>query len=195
VVVCAAVDAARQYTWGLYPVDVKAEHCTWSDAQGRARLRCSWSQRVVSALRHRWRQDQRSVATAWWTGGQSFLLFIYIESSGVNQLTDEGRDAASFIPGVRCPVLLQVPIVFEALPPHHSRFTALFPGPPGWAGAKRELLDFMVQGKINRGRHTDHLAGRHSIRTNQCLPPPSPIFLQAGSPSCRPINSVKALKD
>jgi len=24
-----------------------------------------------------------------------------------------------------------------------------------------------VQGKINRGRHTDHLAGRHSIRTNQ----------------------------
>jgi len=34
----------------------------------------------------------------------------------------------------------------------------------------------MVQGKINRGRHTDHPAGRHSIRTNQCPPPPSPIF-------------------
>jgi len=33
---------------------------------------------------------------------------------------------------------------------------------------------FMVQGKINRGRHTDHSAGRHSIRTNQCPPPPSP---------------------
>ena len=28
-------------------------------------------------------------------------------------------------------------------PPHHNRFTALFPGPPGWAGARRELLDFM----------------------------------------------------
>ena len=40
-------------------------------------------------------------------------------------------------------------------PPHHNRFTALFPGPPGWAGARRELLDFMVQGKINRGRQTD----------------------------------------
>ena len=26
------------------------------------------------------------------------------------------------------------------------------------------LLDFMVQGKINRGRHTDHPAGRHSIQ-------------------------------
>jgi len=28
---------------------------------------------------------------------------------------------------------------------HHNHFTALFPGPPGWAGARRELLDFMVQ--------------------------------------------------
>jgi len=45
-----------------------------------------------------------------------------------------------------------------------------------WAGARRELLDFMVQGKINRGRHTDHPAGRHSIRTNQCPRPPSPPY-------------------
>jgi len=30
-----------------------------------------------------------------------------------------------------------------------NRFTALFPGLPGWAGARRNLLlDFMVQGKI-----------------------------------------------
>ena len=48
----------------------------------------------------------------------------------------------------------------------HNSFTALFPGPPGWAGARRELLDSMVQGKINRGRNTDRPAGRHSIRTN-----------------------------
>jgi len=60
-------------------------------------------------------------------------------------------------------------------PPHNNRFTALFLGPPGWADARRELLDFMVQGKINRGRHTDHLTGRHSIQTNQCPPPPSPV--------------------
>jgi len=32
----------------------------------------------------------------------------------------------------------------------------------------------MVQGEINRGRHTDHPAGCHSIRTNECPPPPSP---------------------
>jgi len=75
-----------------------------------------------------------------------------------------------------------------------NRFMALFLGPPRWAGARRELLDFMVQGKINRGKHIDHPAGRHSIQTNQWPPPPSPIFLQAGCPSCRPTNSVKALK-
>ena len=62
-------------------------------------------------------------------------------------------------------------------PPHHNRFTALFPGPSGWAGARRELLDFMVQGKINTGRHTDHPAGRHFIQTKQCPPPPSPHIL------------------
>ena len=49
---------------------------------------------------------------------------------------------------------------------HHSHFTALFPWPPGWAGARRELLDFIVQGKIDRCRHTDHPAWHHSIRTN-----------------------------
>ena len=35
----------------------------------------------------------------------------------------------------------------------HNPFTALFLGPPGWAGARRKLLDFMVQGKINRQTH------------------------------------------
>jgi len=64
----------------------------------------------------------------------------------------------------------------------------------GKAGTRRELLDFMVQGKINRGRHTDHPARCHSTRTNQCPPPPSRHFLQAGCPSCCPTNSVKALK-
>jgi len=54
-------------------------------------------------------------------------------------------------------------------------FYGPFPGPLGCAGARREPLDFMAQGKFNRGRHINHLAGRHSIRTNQCAPPPSPI--------------------
>jgi len=34
---------------------------------------------------------------------------------------------------------------YDCQPPsHHNRFTAHFPGPPGWAGARRELLDLMV---------------------------------------------------
>jgi len=43
---------------------------------------------------------------------------------------------------------------------------------------------FMMQGKINRGRHTDHPAGRHSIRTNQRLTSVIPPFLH-WIPSCR----------
>ena len=77
---------------------------------------------------------------------------------------------------------------------HHTTVLRPFLGPPGWAGARKELLDFMVQGKIYRGRRTDSPDGHHSIRTKQCPPPPSPIFLQAGCPSCHPTNSVKALK-
>jgi len=73
-------------------------------------------------------------------------------------------------------------------------FYGPFSRPPGWAGARRGLLDIMVQGKISRGRHIDHPAGRHSIRTKQCPPPPLPHILQIGCPSCRPTNSVKALK-
>jgi len=75
-------------------------------------------------------------------------------------------------------------------------FYGPFPGPSGSAGARRELLDFTVQGEINRGRHTDHAAGYHSIWTNQCPPPPHtpPYILQARCPSYRPTNSVKALK-
>jgi len=79
----------------------------------------------------------------------------------------------------------------------HNRFTALFPGPPGWAGARRERLDFMVQGKINRGRHSDHPAGRHatpSRLTSAHLHHLPPYFLRAGCRSCHPTNSVKALK-
>jgi len=81
----------------------------------------------------------------------------------INSRKKEAEEVKEDSQGQRCPLSTT----------HHHRFTALFLGPPGWAGAKRELLDFMVQGKINRGRHTDHLAGRHSIRTNQCPPPSS----------------------
>jgi len=72
---------------------------------------------------------------------------------------------------------------------------ALFPRPPGWAGARRELLDFMVQGKINRGRHTDHPAGRHSIRTNQYPPPLSPSFFTGRMPFLPPNQQCQSTED
>ena len=71
-------------------------------------------------------------------------------------------------------------------PPHYNHFTAIFTGPAGWAGGRRELLDFTVQGKINRGRHTDYPAGCHSIQTNQCPPPPSPHFFTGQMPFLPP---------
>jgi len=90
-------------------------------------------------------------------------------------------------------LLLSVPIslFFPNHHHHHNRFMALFLGPPGWAGARREILDFMVQAKINRGRLTDHPAGCHSIRTNECPPPPSPhIFYRPDAlPAAQPTAS------
>ena len=75
----------------------------------------------------------------------------------------------------------------------HNRFTALFAAPPGWASARRELLDFMVLGKINRGRYTTiWLGATPSGLTSAHLH--HPIFLQAGCPSYHPTNSDKALK-
>jgi len=51
----------------------------------------------------------------------------------------------------------------------------------------------MVQGKINR--RTDRPAGRHSIQTKQCPPPPSPIFYRPDAlPAAQLTNSVKELK-
>jgi len=69
---------------------------------------------------------------------------------------------------------------------HHNHFMALFPGPPRWGGARRELVEFMVPGKINRGRHADHPALRHSIPTNQWPPPTIPPFFTGRMPFLLP---------
>jgi len=66
-----------------------------------------------------------------------------------------------------------------------NRFTALFPVP------EENFWTLWYNGKINRGRHTHHLAGCYSIRTNQCPPPPSPhIFYRSDAlPAAKPIAS------
>ena len=83
----------------------------------------------------------------------------------------------------------------DAIQQSPQSFFGPFSGTTQVSRCHKRTLDFIVQGKIKRGRQTDHPARRHSIRTNQCPPPPSsPYFLQARCPSCRPANSVKARK-
>jgi len=92
---------------------------------------------------------------------------------------DTAAKTARFI--LPCSISVIISIIYHTHTPRAQPFYGPFPGPRGWAGARRELLDLMVQGKINRGKHTDHPARRHSIRTNQCPPPPSPV---SGGVSC-----------
>jgi len=57
------------------------------------------------------------------------------------------------------------------------------------------LLDFYGAGENNGGRGTDSRGGRHPNWTNGTPTPTTRQgFLQARCPSCRPTNSVKALK-
>jgi len=85
-------------------------------------------------------------------------------------------------------------VCYTCTTPHHSHFTALFPDHLGEPVPEENFWTLWCKGRLSEA-DTTHPAESHSIRTNQCPPPPSPIFLQAGCPSCRPTNSVKALKD
>jgi len=80
-----------------------------------------------------------------------------------------------------------------ALIVHRNRFTALFRDHPGEPVPEENFWTLWCKGRLTEA-DIDHPAGRHSIRTNQCPPFTIPPFLQAGCPSCRPTNSVKALK-
>jgi len=62
---------------------------------------------------------------------------------------------------------------------------------PGEPVPEENFWTLWCKGRL-READTNQPAGRHSIWTNQC--PPSPIFLLAGCPSCRPTHSVKGLK-
>jgi len=75
---------------------------------------------------------------------------------------------------------------------HITRFTAPFPGPPRWAGARRELLDF--KGKLTEADTPTIWQGTTPSGLSSAHLHHPPYFLQAGCPSCCPTNSVKALK-
>ena len=65
----------------------------------------------------------------------------------------------------------------------HTRLTALCPGLSRWAGTKKVKPIWAICKSAHRSRKITTPAPHHSS------------FLQAGCPSCRPTNSVKALKE
>jgi len=74
------------------------------------------------------------------------------------------------------------------------RFTALFPGPPGEPVPEENFWTLWCKGRLTEGDTlTIRLRATPSGLTNAYLHHP-PIFLQAGCPSCRSTNSIKALK-
>jgi len=76
---------------------------------------------------------------------------------------------------------------------YHNRLRPFFRDYLGEPVPKENFWTLWCKGRLT-GRQTGHPAGRHSIRTKQCQPPPSPIFFTAECPCCHPTNSVKALK-
>ena len=80
--------------------------------------------------------------------------------------------------------------------PHHIRFKALFLGPPGWAGARREknLWALWCKGRLTEADTLTIWLGATPSGLTSAHLHHSPSFLQAGCPSCNPTNIVKALK-
>jgi len=74
-----------------------------------------------------------------------------------------------------------------ALPGPHTHtyncFMTFFPGLPRGASARKNLLSFYGAREDNRGRHTDHPDGSHSIWTNQRPTSLIPIFTPDALPA------------
>jgi len=68
---------------------------------------------------------------------------------------------------------------------HHNTTTILRPffrDHPREPVPEENFWTLSCKGRLTEGgRHTDHPAGHHSFRTNQCPPPPSPYFLRIKS--------------
>jgi len=79
----------------------------------------------------------------------------------------------------------------------HTRLTALCPGLPGWAGTRKVKPTWILL-KQRDSEWQWHQLGRMqvctSLQTDDHASTPLLSFLQAGCSSCRPTNSVKALK-
>ena len=79
--------------------------------------------------------------------------------------------------------------------PHDNHFTALFRDHPGKPVPEENFWTLWCKGRLTEAdTPTIWLGATLSVLTSAHLYLPPPIFLQAGCPSCRPTNSVKALK-
>jgi len=76
------------------------------------------------------------------------------------------------------------------LPPHHSRFTALFRDHPGEPVPEQDFWTLWCKKTLTEADTPTIRLGATPSGLTSTMPP----FLQAGCPSCRPTNSVKALK-
>ena len=75
----------------------------------------------------------------------------------------------------------------------HTRLTALFPGLPRWGGTRKvKPIWILLKQETMSGSGICWAICKSAPRSIQTITPLS--FLQAGCPSCRPANSVKALK-
>ena len=79
----------------------------------------------------------------------------------------------------------------------HTRLTALFPGLPGSAGTRKvKTIRILLKQEKVSGSGISWAICKSAPSSRQITMPAThhSVFLQAGCPSCRPTNSVKALK-
>ena len=79
----------------------------------------------------------------------------------------------------------------------HTRLTALFPGLPRWAGTRKVKPVWILLKQETMSSSGISWAICKSASCSRQITMPVPhysSFLQAGCPTCRPTNSVKALK-
>jgi len=79
----------------------------------------------------------------------------------------------------------------------HTRLTALCPGLPGWASTRKvKSIWILLKQETVSGSGVSWASSKSAYRSRQITTPARhhSVFLQAGCPSCRPTNSVKALK-
>ena len=78
----------------------------------------------------------------------------------------------------------------------HTRLTALCTGLPGWVGTRKvkPIWILLKQETVSGSGISCHVQVCTSLQTDNHAHTPPLSFLQAGCPSCRPTNSIKALK-